>query len=117
MIKEIQKKIDRAKVNGAEIELLSDGNRTFRDLYHERMILFAALCNHNEEKAWKAKLRVDGKVVENYFVAGVETSLGNIEYPFHMENWGYFHVKQIVRVPEWGEYTADDVAKLLGVEG
>ena len=48
-----------------EIDDVSDGFHTFRQLYYQRMILFAAIVKQNKDKAWKSLRHEDG---EYYYV-------------------------------------------------
>lgn len=38
-----------------DIGEVSDGFHTFNSLYHQRLILFAALCNTFKDVSWKSK--------------------------------------------------------------
>ena len=44
------------------IEDLSDGFHTFKQLYFQRMMLFATIIKQNKDKAWKSLRHEDGEL-------------------------------------------------------
>lgn len=96
-------------------ENTSDGYHTFKELYHHRMILFAALCNAHPDKAWKARKHHDGTMFgEEWFVVGIETLQGQYTYHYD-EGWELFNVKELEFAPEWDGHKPDDVDRLLSL--
>ena len=93
----------------------SDGYHTFDELYHHRMILFSIICNQNKAKSWKSMQHNDGTMYEDYFIVGIETAEGSYTYHYHIDNWEYFNVKQIVRAPEWDGHEPEDITRLLSL--
>ena len=50
--------------SGIDIDIgeISDGYHTFNSLYHQRLILFAALVNAYSDISWKTKRHEDGEL-------------------------------------------------------
>ena len=94
---------------------ISDGYHTFNELYHHRMILFAAICKQNRAKAWKSKLHDDGTMYNDYFIFGVETPEGQYTYHYHMDHWDLFDVKELDKAPEWDGHKPEDLTRLLSL--
>jgi hypothetical protein len=94
---------------------ISDGYHTFNELYYQRMILFAVICNAYKEKAWKSKLHADGTMYADYFIVGIETKEGQYTYHYPLESWLFFDVKELDNAPEWDGHTANDVGRLLSL--
>ena len=46
----------------SDIEDLSDGFHTFRQLYCQRMMLFASMVKQNKDRAWKSLRHEDGQL-------------------------------------------------------
>ncbi|MCW6664541.1 hypothetical protein NHG32_02480 [Aerococcaceae bacterium NML191219] len=113
LLQDVQKKINGLKNSNIEVGGLSDGYHTFNELYFHRMILFAVICNLNQDKAWKSKLHADGTMFENYFIVGVETPQGQFTYHYHMEHWNHFDVMEVDYAPEWDGHMPKDVVRLL----
>ena len=94
-------------------EMISDTYHTFEDLYFQRCILFATICNQNKDKSWKSKKHKNGTMFENYFIVGIDTPKGSYTYHYHMQYWDYFNVKELENAPDWDGHTSKDVIRLL----
>ena len=72
-----------------EIEDLSDGFHTFRQLYYQRMMLFAVIVKQNKDMAWKSLRHEDGDLCfgGGWFIVGIDTPEGS--YTYHYED-NYF---------------------------
>lgn len=99
----------------SNIEDLSDGFHTFRQLYYQRMMLFAALVKQNRDKAWKSLKHADGELCfgGGWFIVGITTPEG--EYTYHYENIYYslFDCEELERGKRWDGHTEKDVTRLL----
>ena len=116
--RKINKKIQELKSdNLIEEGMISDTFHTFDELYFQRCILFATICNQNKEKSWKSKKHNDGTMYDNYFIVGIDTPEGSYTYHYHMSFWDYFDVKELGYAPEWDGHTADHVTRLLSLGG
>jgi hypothetical protein len=97
-------------------ENTSDGFHTFKELYHHRAVLFAALCNAHKDKAWKSRLHHDGTMFEgDWFICGIETPEGQYTYHYEGNDWGMFVVREIERAPEWDGHRPSDIERLLSL--
>lgn len=70
---------DRAvPMSEKDIGEFSDGFHTFNSLYHQRLILFAALVNTFPALAWKSHKHSDGEAPfgGGWFIVGVDTPKG-----------------------------------------
>ena len=95
--------------------MISDGYHTFDELYHHRMILFAALCRSHSHKASKSWKHDDGTMYDDYFIVGIETPEGQFTYHYHKDNWEYFNVKELELAPAWDGHVPEDVTRLLSL--
>lgn len=94
-------------------DLISDGYHTFNNLYFQRCILFAFICNQNKDISWKSKKHSDGSMYDNYFIVGIETPEGNYTYHYHIDFWNYFKVKELDNAPEWDGHMEEDIVERL----
>ena len=94
---------------------ISDGYHTFEELYFHRMILFAVICNHNKDKAWKSRKHYDGTMFEDSFIVGIETPEGHYTYHYNSKYWDLFKIGEMVNAPEWDGHRPKDVTRLLSL--
>lgn len=117
LIEKLQKEneeINKAKENGT----LSDGYHTFNDLYYQRCVLFATICNLNKNIAWKSKRHSDGKKCfdsDNWFIVGIDTPEGSYTYHYEMKYWNLFDVQELELGKKWDGHTEKDVTRLLSL--
>lgn len=112
--RKINKKIEKYKKRiGINTDLISDGYHTFEQLYYQRCVLFATICNQNKDISWKSKKHADDSMYENYFIVGIETPKGNYTYHYEMKYWDLFKVKELDNAPEWDGHTEEDVLERL----
>ncbi len=111
-------------VTGKEFEVsatnnISDGFHTFEELYDQRLVLFATVCNANLDKAWKSKLHFkDPNPIfgGGWFVVGIDTPKGQYTYHYDDKYWNMFDkVKELPESPKWDGHTAKDVGRLLSL--
>lgn len=100
---------------------ISDGYHTFGQLYHDRAVLFAIICNTYKDNAWKSKKHHDGTMFgadDEMFIVGVETPQGQYTYHYHIEPyWDMYNVKEVEFAPEYDGHTHEDIARLFGLLG
>jgi len=109
------KKLNKKRKNGT----LSDGCHTYNDLYYQRCVLFATICNLNKDKSWKSKKHSDGKKCfdnDNWFIVGIDTPEGSYTYHYKMKYWDMFNVKELEVGKIWDGHTEKDVTRLLTLE-
>lgn len=101
------------------IEDFSDGYHTFKQLYYQRMVLFATIVKQNKDKAWKSLRHEDGKLCfgGGWFVVGIDTPKGS--YTYHYENnfYSLFDCEELERGKHWDGHTEKDVVRLLSLDG
>lgn len=105
--------IDKNLVLPCDVQDVSDGYHTFRELYEHRCLLYILVLTLNEYKAWKSKLHDDGTMYDGWFIAGFELKSGPITYHLPIEYWDLARVKEIERAPKWDGHTPADVVHRL----
>ena len=113
--KEKRKELERKIQDGT----LSDGCHSFNDLYYQRCVLFATICNLNKEKSWKSKRHNDGEKCfdsDDWFIVGVNTPQGSYTYHYEMKYWDLFKVQELEKGKAWDGHTDKDVTRLLSLE-
>ena len=100
-----------------DIGEFSDGFHTFNSLYHQRLILFAALVNTFPSLAWKSRKHSDGEVPfgGGWFIVGVDTPKGPYTYHYEDKDWDLFRCREIETAPEWDGHTDKDVERVLSL--
>jgi len=100
-----------------EIDDVSDGFHTFRQLYYQRMMLFATIAKQNKNKAWKSLRHEDGKLCfgGGWFIVGVDTPEGSYTYHYEDNYFSLFDCEELERGKHWDGHTEKDVARLLSL--
>ena len=99
---------------------ISDGYHTFGQLYHDRAVLFAVICNTYKEHAFKSKQHDDGTMFGEpgeMFIVGLYTPEGTYTYHYHMEYWDMYDVEEIPKAPAYDGHTYKDIDRLFGLIG
>jgi len=101
----------------ADIDDVSDGFHTFRQLYYQRMMLFAAIVKQNKDKAWKSLRHEDGELCfgGGWFIVGVDTPEGSYTYHYEDNYYSLFDCKELERGKHWDGHTEKDVTRLLSL--
>lgn len=96
---------------------VSDGFHTFNSLYHQRLILFAALVNAFPNKAWKSHKHHDGEAPfgGGWFIVGINTPKGQYTYHYENKDWDLFQCPEVEAAPKWDGHTDKDVERLLSI--
>ncbi len=99
-------------------EETSDGYHTFKELYHHRAVLFAALCKCYPDKTWKSRKHHDGSMFEGMFICGIDTAGGQATYHYDIDPyWNMFLVKELENAPEWdGHTSAEAIERIAQIE-
>lgn len=92
---------------------MTDGYHTLDELYHHRMVLFAALTKKYPARAWKSWKHADGTMYDDYFIVGMATPVGDFSYHYHKDNWDLFEVPAMDNAPAFDGHTSKDVGRLL----
>ena len=100
-----------------EIDDLSDGFHTFRQLYYQRMMLFAVIVRQNKDKAWKSLRHEDGELCfgGGWFIVGVDTQEGSYTYHYEDNYFSLFDCEELERGKHWDGHTEKDVTRLLSL--
>lgn len=100
-----------------DIEDLSDGYHTFRQLYYQRMMLFAALVKQNKGRAWKSLRHEDGELCfgGGWFIVGIDTPEGSYTYHYEANFYSLFDCQELERGKPWDGHTEKDVTRLLSL--
>lgn len=101
----------------SEIDDLSDGFHTFRQLYYQRMMLFATIVKQNRDRAWKSLRHEDGELCfgGGWFIVGVDTPEGSYTYHYEDNYYSMFDCKELERARHWDGHTEKDVTRLLSL--
>ena len=113
------KKICEEKgLTNIDIGEFGDGFHTFNSLYHQRLILFAALVNTYSDISWKTKRHEDGEECfgGGWFLVGINTPDGPSTYHYELKDWDLFKCEVLDRAPEWDGHTDKDVERLLSLD-
>lgn len=97
---------------------VSDGFHTFNSLYHQRLILFAALVKAYPDISWKTQRHEDGQKCfgGEWFLVGIDTPEGPYTYHYELKDWDLFRCKEIWQAPHFDGHTDKDVERLLSLE-
>lgn len=100
-----------------EIDDLSDGFHTFRQLYYQRMVLFATIVKQNKDKAWKSLRHEDGELCfgGGWFIVGIDTPEGSYTYHYEDNYYSLFDCEELERSKHWDGHTEKDVTRLLAL--
>lgn len=107
-----------------ETDDISDGYHTFKDLYEQRVVLSAALCEAISRihgypyKPWRSMLQSDGSKPfgGGWFIMGFKTPRGDFTYHYEMDYWHLFEsCATLERAPEWDGHTSKDITRLLSM--
>ncbi len=105
------------KIPKTGIDDLSDGFHTFRQLYYQRMMLFATIVKQNKDKAWKSLRHEDGELCfgGGWFIVGVDTPEGSYTYHYEDAFYSLFDCKELKCGRHWDGHTEKDVTRLLSL--
>ena len=105
------------KIPDTGIDDLSDGFHTFRQLYYQRMMLFATIVKQNKEKAWKSFRHEDGELCfgGGWFIVGIGTPEGSYTYHYEDNFYSMFDCEELERARHWDGHTENDVTRLLSL--
>ena len=101
----------------SEIDDLSDGFHTFRQLYYQRMMLFATIVKQNKDRAWKSLRHENGELCfgGGWFVVGIDTPEGSYTYHYENKYFDLFDCEILDYSKHWDGHTEKDVTRLLSL--
>lgn len=96
---------------------MSDGYHTFNELYHQRMMLFAALVKAYKDKAWKSYKHEDGEPCfgGGWFIVGIDTPEGSYTYHYESKDFDLFDCVELPVAKHWDGHTEADVGRLMSL--
>ena len=105
------------KIPETGIDDLSDGFHTFRQLYYQRMMLFATIVKQNKDKAWKSLRHEDGELCfgGGWFIVGIDTPEGSYTYHYEDNYFSLFDCEELEHGKHWDGHTEKDVTRLLSL--
>lgn len=105
------------KIPDTGIDDLSDGYHTFRQLYYQRMMLFATIVKQNREKAWKSLRHEDGELCfgGGWFIVGIDTPEGSYTYHYEDNYYSLFDCEELECGKHWDGHTEKDITRLLSL--
>lgn len=96
---------------------MSDGYHTFGELYEHRCKLFALLVNTFDlafgYEPFKTLKNDKGETWEGWFIAGMETPVGQVTYHLPIDMWDMVDAKVIDCNSRYDGHTSSDVLKRL----
>lgn len=97
-----------------DVENVSDGFHTFKELYEHRCTLMVALMKSNQAISWWSLLHADGKMFDGWIIVGMDLPSGVITYHIP-EKWAESlgGIRELPNAPEWDGHTASDVLARL----
>lgn len=100
-----------------EIDDVSDGFHTFRQLYYQRMMLFATIVKQNKGRAWKSLRHEDGELCfgGGWFIVGIDTPEGSYTYHYEDSYFSLFDCEELERSKHWDGHTEKEVTRLLSL--
>lgn len=118
-IKELCTKYGISLEELGDIGEISDGYHTYNSLYHQRCILFAALCNTFKDLSWKSRKHSDGEECfgGGWFIVGIDTPEGSYTYHYENKYWDLFKCGELDVAKKWDGHTDEDVERLLSLDG
>ena len=81
------------------------------------MVLFAALVNAYQDRAWKSWKHEDGKPCFDggWFIVGIDTPGGSYTYHYEEKYWNWFECKELPVGKHWDGHTENDVTRMLSL--
>lgn len=108
---------DVVEVPPTGIEDVSDGYHTFRQLYYQRMMLFATIVKQNKDRAWKSLRHENGELCfgGGWFIVGIDTPEGSYTYHYEDSYFSLFDCEELECGKHWDGHTEEDVTRLLSL--
>ena len=105
--------LDNALILPCDIQLVSDGHHSFRELYDHRHLLWILVLKHYKESAFKTCRDEDGNQLEGWFLAGMNTKFGQLTYHLPEIYWNHLDVPELPKNEGYDNHTSADVLERL----
>lgn len=112
-------KIIQDNIDENDIENISDGYHTFKELYEFRKLYNAAFFNQLSEnnicKVHKSKRHSDGELCfgGGWFIVMAELPTGQISNHYELSDWNLFKCEEQEFADEWDGHTPEDVIERI----
>ena len=112
-------KIIQDNIDENDIENISDGYHTFKELYEFRKLYNAALfhewAENGKVEVYKSKRHFDGEECfgGGWFIVMIDTPFGQISNHYENKYWDEFHCEEKEIADEWDGHTEKDVLERL----
>ncbi len=107
---------DGTEINVADTNLVSDGYHTFGELYQHRCLLWAWIVSAiggGSSAGFKTRKDNNGAEWEGWFIAGLNTTDGQITYHLPIAMWDLVHAQEIERNDRYDGHTSADVVRRI----
>lgn len=106
--------------NVIDVKQISDTHHTFEDLYFQRVILLAKLCNCYKDLSWRTKKHFDEEkdpMFNDDFMIGINTPDGVVSYHIKSKFWNYFDgITELDYAPKWdGSPPNENILRILSL--
>ena len=112
-------KIIQDNIDENDIENISDGYHTFKELYELRKLyndaFFNELSKYNVCKVHKSKRHSDGELCfgGGWFIVMAELPTGQISNHYELSDWHLFKCEEQEFADEWDGHTPEDVIERI----
>lgn len=96
-----------------DVNKISNGVHTYRELYDYCVGFFGIICNMNREVSWKSKVHSNGTIKDGYFIVGTETAEGQVTFECELCYWDSFDVIELEMAPKCGSDNSKQAIKAL----
>ena len=107
------------KIPVADTNLVGDGYHTFGELYEHRCYLFAWILNVFDPElgysCFKTLKNDTGEAWVGWFIAGIETPVGQITYHLPIDMWDMLDVKTIEYNSTYDGHSSADVIERIKI--
>lgn len=100
-----------------EIDSPKDEHHTMKELYFQRTILWAIICNTYKHRAFKSKKHADGTMFDGDFVAVIQTDVGDYSFHIKLKYWNLFDIEEKDTYEDYDDHKPDDIGRLFDILG
>ena len=111
--------MENLKIPMENVEEVSDGYHTFKELYEHRITLYIALCRKavNKTAVWRSNFHSDGSKWDDWFILGIDKRKGEqITYHLPKQKWGLCDFAETLeKAPGFDGHTPQDVLNRINL--
>lgn len=111
--------IIKNSVKESDVELISDGYHTFKELYEYRLLYNAAFFNelvkNNVCKVHKSKKHSDGELCfgGGWFIVMAELPTGQVSNHYELKDWDLFKCEEQDTADVWDGHTPEEASNRI----